>query len=61
MWIHPNGDTGTGKALVLDGQDAGMVSAVVVDSEGRVVTFIFSQRDIQHCEWTRSYYRCWQW
>ena len=37
----PNEDTGTGKALVMDGQDAGMVSAVVVDSEGHVVPSSF--------------------
>ena len=37
----PNEDTGTGKALVLDGQDAGMVSAVVVDSGGHVVPSSF--------------------
>ena len=33
----PNEKTGTGSALVLDGQDAGMVAAAVVDAQGRVV------------------------
>lgn len=33
----PSADTGTGTALVLDGQDAGMVRASIVDSAGRVV------------------------
>ena len=37
----PSEDTATGKALVLDGQDAGMVSAVVVDSAGHVVPSSF--------------------
>ena len=33
----PSERTGTGTALVLDGQDAGMVSAAIVDSQGNVV------------------------
>jgi hypothetical protein len=33
----PSTDTGTGSALVLDGQDAGMVSAAILDSNGRVM------------------------
>jgi hypothetical protein len=33
----PNIATGTGKSLVLDGQDAGMVSAAIVDTQGKVV------------------------
>ena len=33
----PNMATGTGKSLVLDGQDAGMVSAAIVDAQGKVV------------------------
>ena len=33
----PSERTGTGTALVLDGQDAGMVSAAIVDSKGNVV------------------------
>ena len=33
----PNESTGTGSALVLDGQDAGMVHAAIVDSKGHVV------------------------
>ena len=33
----PNKMTGTGTALVLDGQDAGMLSAAIVDSKGNVV------------------------
>ena len=33
----PNPKTGTGSMLVLDGQDAGMVSAAIVDSNGKVV------------------------
>lgn len=33
----PSTLTGTGEALVLDGQDAGMVSAAIVDAQGRVV------------------------
>lgn len=37
----PSENTGTGKALVLDGQDAGLVAAVVVDSAGRVVPSSF--------------------
>ena len=37
----PSDDTATGKALVLDGQDAGMVSAVIVDSKGNVVPSSF--------------------
>ena len=32
----PSLETGTGSALVLDGQDSGMVSAVLLDSNGRV-------------------------
>ena len=32
----PSKDTGTGTALLLDGQDAGMVSAALLDSNGRV-------------------------
>ena len=32
----PNTETGTGSALVLDGQDTGMVSAALLDSNGRV-------------------------
>ena len=34
----PSALTGTGEALVLDGQDAGMVSAAIVDAQGRVVS-----------------------
>ncbi|XP_062517777.1 beta-galactosidase BoGH2A-like [Corticium candelabrum] len=33
----PSMNTGTGKALVMNGQDAGMVRASIVDSKGRVV------------------------
>ena len=33
----PNTATGTGSSLVLDGQDAGMVSAAIVDAQGNVV------------------------
>ena len=33
----PSEKTGTGTSLVLDGQDAGMVSAAIVDSKGNVV------------------------
>ena len=33
----PSTKTGTGTTLVLDGQDAGMVSAAIVDAQGRVV------------------------
>ena len=33
----PNVTTGTGKFLVLDGQNAGMVSAAIVDAQGKVV------------------------
>ena len=33
----PSTLTGTGKTLILDGQDAGMVSASIVDAQGRVV------------------------
>ena len=33
----PSASTGTGKALVLDGQDTGMIRAMVVDSHGTVV------------------------
>ena len=33
----PNTATGTGTSLVLDGQDAGMVSAAIVDAQGNVV------------------------
>ena len=33
----PTERTGTGTAVVLDGQDAGMVSATIVDSQGNVV------------------------
>ena len=33
----PSMATGTGKSLVLDGQDAGMVSAAIVDAQGKVV------------------------
>jgi hypothetical protein len=33
----PSEKTGTGTALVLNGQDAGMVSAAIVDSQGNVV------------------------
>ena len=33
----PSVATGTGKSLVLDGQDAGMVSATIVDAQGKVV------------------------
>ena len=32
----PSEDTGTGTALVLNGEDAGMVSAAILDSNGRV-------------------------
>ena len=32
----PSEDTGTGSALVLNGEDAGMVSAAILDSNGRV-------------------------
>ena len=35
----PAAATGTGSALVLDGQDVGMVRATIVDSQGRVVPF----------------------
>ena len=34
----PSALTGTGEALVLDGQDAGMVSAAIVDAQGRVIS-----------------------
>ena len=33
----PSKETGTGDMLVLDGQDAGMVSVAIVDSDGQVV------------------------
>ena len=33
----PSNETGTGSMLVLDGQDAGMVSAAIVDASGNVV------------------------
>ena len=33
----PNEETGTGFALLLNGQDSGMVSAAILDSNGRVV------------------------
>ena len=33
----PSNTTGTGSMLVLNGQDAGMISAAIVDAEGRVV------------------------
>ena len=33
----PSNQTGTGSMLVLNGQDAGMISAAIVDAEGRVV------------------------
>ena len=33
----PNEETGTGSALLLNGQDSGMVSAAILDSNGRVV------------------------
>ena len=33
----PNEQTGTGSALVADGQDAGLVRAMVVDSKGNIV------------------------
>ena len=32
----PNEDTGTGSALLLDGQDAGMVSAALIDGSGKI-------------------------
>ena len=33
----PNEETGTGFALLLNGQDSGLVSAAILDSNGRVV------------------------
>ena len=33
----PSERTGTGSALVLDGQDAGMISAAIIDAQGNVV------------------------
>ena len=33
----PNESTGTGSALVLDGQDTGMVNAAIIDSQGNLV------------------------
>ena len=33
----PSGLTGTGTSLVLDGQDAGLVSAAIVDAQGKIV------------------------